>query len=65
MISLCFQWLLTYLLHSSVLLGCAALLDWRRLLPEHVAGAECAMVLHVAKDRERIVHEQSGTQLPQ
>jgi beta-lactamase regulating signal transducer with metallopeptidase domain len=32
MISGCFQWLLTYLLHSSVLLGCAALLDWRRRL---------------------------------
>lgn len=32
MISLCFQWLLTYLLHSSVLLSCAALLDWRRRL---------------------------------
>jgi beta-lactamase regulating signal transducer with metallopeptidase domain len=32
MISLCFQWLLTYLLHSTVLLGCAALLDWRRRL---------------------------------
>jgi beta-lactamase regulating signal transducer with metallopeptidase domain len=32
MISLCFQWLLTYLLHSSVLLACAALLDWRRRL---------------------------------
>ncbi len=32
MISLCFQWLLTYLLHSSVLLVCAALLDWRRRL---------------------------------
>jgi beta-lactamase regulating signal transducer with metallopeptidase domain len=31
-ISLCFQWLLTYLLHSSVLLACAALLDWRRRL---------------------------------
>lgn len=30
--SLCFQWLLTYLLHSSVLLACAALLDWRRRL---------------------------------
>jgi beta-lactamase regulating signal transducer with metallopeptidase domain len=32
MISLCFQWLLTYLLHSTVLIGCAALLDWRRRL---------------------------------
>ena len=32
MISLCFQWLLTYLMHSSVLLACAALLDWRRRL---------------------------------
>ena len=32
MISLCFQWLLTYLVHSSVLLACAALLDWRRRL---------------------------------
>ena len=32
MISACFQWLITYLLHSSVLLGCAALLDWRRRL---------------------------------
>jgi beta-lactamase regulating signal transducer with metallopeptidase domain len=31
-ITLCFQWLLTYLVHSSVLLGCAALLDWRRRL---------------------------------
>jgi beta-lactamase regulating signal transducer with metallopeptidase domain len=27
-----FQWLLTYLLHSSVLLGSAAVLDWRRRL---------------------------------
>jgi beta-lactamase regulating signal transducer with metallopeptidase domain len=31
-ISLAFEWLLTYLVHSSVLLGCAALLDWRRRL---------------------------------
>jgi beta-lactamase regulating signal transducer with metallopeptidase domain len=31
-ISLCFQWLLTYLVHSSVLLACATLLDWRRRL---------------------------------
>lgn len=34
MTSLCFQWLLTYLLHSSVLLASAALLDWRRRLTE-------------------------------
>jgi beta-lactamase regulating signal transducer with metallopeptidase domain len=27
-----FQWLVTYLLHSTLLLGCAALLDWRRRL---------------------------------
>ena len=32
MISLSFHWLLTYLLHSTLLLGCAALLDWRRRL---------------------------------
>jgi beta-lactamase regulating signal transducer with metallopeptidase domain len=32
MISVLSHWLLTYLLHSSVLLGCAALLDWRRRL---------------------------------
>jgi beta-lactamase regulating signal transducer with metallopeptidase domain len=30
--SLCFHWLLTYLLHSSLLLACAALLDWQRRL---------------------------------
>jgi beta-lactamase regulating signal transducer with metallopeptidase domain len=27
-----FHWLVTYLLHSTLLLGCAALLDWRRRL---------------------------------
>jgi beta-lactamase regulating signal transducer with metallopeptidase domain len=32
MISICFHWLLTYLVHSSLLLGCASLLDWRRRL---------------------------------
>jgi beta-lactamase regulating signal transducer with metallopeptidase domain len=31
-IAICFHWLLTYLLHSSLLLACAALLDWRRRL---------------------------------
>jgi beta-lactamase regulating signal transducer with metallopeptidase domain len=29
-----FQWLVTYLLHSTLLLGSAALLDWRRRLTE-------------------------------
>jgi beta-lactamase regulating signal transducer with metallopeptidase domain len=32
MISLGFHWLVTYLVHSSVLLACAAALDWRRRL---------------------------------
>jgi beta-lactamase regulating signal transducer with metallopeptidase domain len=39
MTSLCFQWLLTYLFHSSVLLGCAALLDWRRRLTARGLGS--------------------------
>jgi beta-lactamase regulating signal transducer with metallopeptidase domain len=30
MIAVIFQWLVTYLLHSTLLLGSAALLDWRR-----------------------------------
>jgi beta-lactamase regulating signal transducer with metallopeptidase domain len=32
MIAVIFQWLVTYLLHSTLLLGGAALLDWRRRL---------------------------------
>ncbi len=39
MISVCFQWLLTYLVHSSVLLACAALLDWRRCLTARGASS--------------------------
>ncbi len=34
MIEVLFQWLVTYLLHSTLLLGSAALLDWRRHLTE-------------------------------
>jgi len=39
MMSICFQWLLTYLLHSTVLLACAALLDWRRRLTARGLGS--------------------------